>query len=57
LEQSAQQDGGVTVPGGVEEMWIYGTEGHGLVGMVGVGWLVGLVILLVSSNFNAFVIL
>lgn len=28
-----------SVPGGVEEMWRYGTEGHGLVGWWGwVGW-------------------
>ena len=26
-----QGSGGVTVPGGVQEMWICGTEGHGLV--------------------------
>ena len=57
MEQDDQGDGGVTIPGGVQDMRRFGTEGHGLVGMVGVGWLVGLVILLVSSNFNAFVIL
>ena len=35
LAQAAQEGGGVTVSGGVQEMWICGTEGHGLVGMVG----------------------
>jgi len=37
LEQAAHRCGGVTVPGGVQEMWRYGTEGHGLVGMVVMG--------------------
>ena len=38
LAQAAQGSGGVTIPGGVQETWGCGTEGHGLVGMVGVGW-------------------
>ena len=33
LEQAAQGGGGVTVPGGVQERWRCGTEGHELVGM------------------------
>jgi len=35
LAQAAQGGGGVTIPGGVQEMWRCGTEGRGLVGMVG----------------------
>ena len=34
LAQAAQGGAGVTVPGGVQEMWRCGTEGCGLVGMV-----------------------
>ena len=29
LVHAAQGDGGVTIPGGVQEMWRCGTEGHG----------------------------
>ena len=29
LAQAAQGSGGVTVPGGVQEVWRCGTEGHG----------------------------
>jgi len=36
LEQSAQGDSGVTTPGGVQEPQRCGTEGWGLVGMVGI---------------------
>ncbi len=40
LEQAAQGGGGVTILGGFQETCRYGTEGHGLVGMVGMGkWL------------------
>jgi len=35
LAQAAQGCGGVTIPGGVQEMHRCGTEGLGLVGMVG----------------------
>lgn len=38
LEQAAQESDGVMVPGGVEQLWRYGTEGHDLVDMVGMGW-------------------
>ena len=38
MEQTAQGSGGATVPGGVQETWRFGTEGHGLVGN-GVGGL------------------
>jgi len=38
LEWAAQGGGGVTVPGGVQEMWRCSTEEHGLVGMVGISW-------------------
>ena len=37
LKQTAQRGSAVTVPGGVQETWRCGTEGHGLVGMVGDG--------------------
>jgi len=37
LEQAAQESDGVMVPGGVEQLWRYGTEGHDLVDMVGMG--------------------
>ena len=37
LEQAAQGSGGVTVPGGVQETCRCGTEGCGLVNMVGMG--------------------
>ena len=37
LEQAAQGAGGVTVPGGIGEPWRCGIDGHGLVGMVGMG--------------------
>ena len=40
LEQAAQGGGGVSIPGGVQEMCRCDTEGHGLVGTVGMGqWL------------------
>ena len=42
LEWAAQGAGGVTVPGGVQEMLRCCTEGHGLVGSVGERWTVGL---------------
>jgi len=35
LEWDAKRDGGVSQ--GIQEMWKYGTEGHGLVGMVVMG--------------------
>ena len=34
--------GGVTVPGGVQEMFICCTEGHGLVRTIGDRWTAGL---------------
>jgi len=42
LEWAAQGDGGVTVPGGVQETFRCGTEGHGLVRNIGDRWTVGL---------------
>jgi len=38
LEQAAQRGGGITIPEGVQEVWRCSTEGHGLVGKVGMGW-------------------
>jgi len=42
LEQDAQGGGGVTDPGGVQEILRFCTEGHYLVGSVGDSWTVGL---------------
>ena len=42
LERTALGGGGVTVPGGVQEMFKCCTEGHGLVGNIGDRWTVGL---------------
>jgi len=42
LERSAQRGSGVTIPGGVQETLRCCTEGHGLVGIIGDRWMVGL---------------
>lgn len=42
MERAAQGGDGVTVPGGVEETFRCCTGGHGLVGNIGGGWMVGL---------------
>lgn len=42
LEWAAHAGGGITVPGGVQEMFSYFTEGHDLVGNIGDRWMVGL---------------
>ena len=42
LESAAQGGGGVTDPGGAQEMFRCCTEGHGLVGNIGGRWTVGL---------------
>ena len=42
MEYTAHGGAGVTVPGGVQEMFRCCTEGHGLVGNIGNGWMVGL---------------
>lgn len=39
LTQAAQIGGGVTVSGDVQEIWRCGTEGCGLVGNIGGGWM------------------
>ena len=39
-----------SIPGGVQKMCRYGTSGHGLVGMVVLGWRLDLMILEVFSN-------
>lgn len=41
LDQAAQEEGGVTTPGGIQEMFRYCIEGHGLVGNIGDRWTVG----------------
>ena len=40
MEQAAQEGGGVTIPEGVQEQGRCGTEGHGLVVklVLGYGW-------------------
>ena len=42
LEQAAQGDGGVTVPGSIQETCRCGTKGNELVGNTGRRWTVGL---------------
>ena len=42
LKWASQGGGGVIIPAGVQEMFRCCTEGCGLVGNIGVGWLVGL---------------
>ena len=49
---AAQGGGAVTVPGGVQEACRCGFEGHGLVGVVGMGWWLDYMIWRVFSNFN-----
>ena len=57
MEQAAPGGDGVTIPGGVQEVCRYGTEEHGLVSMMRMGWWLDLMILVVFSNFNDSVIL
>jgi len=45
LQQAAQGSGGVTIPGGVQNTCRCGTLGHGLVGMVLLGWQLDFMIL------------
>ena len=52
LEQSVRGGGGVTVPGAVQGTWKCGTEGHGLVGMVGMGWWLELMFFEIFSNLT-----
>ena len=42
LEWAAQEGGGVTDPGGVQEMFRHCVEGHGLERTTGDGWMAGL---------------
>jgi len=56
LKQVAQGDGSLSDPGGVQEACGCGTEGRGLVGMVGY-WLVGLDDLSGHSNLNDFMVI
>jgi len=53
FEQAAQESGWVTIPGGGQKT----TSGHGLGGMVVMGWWLGLMILEVFSNLNDSMIL
>ena len=57
MEQAAQGSGGVPIPGGVQKMCRHGTLGHGLVGVVMLGWQLDLMILEVFSNLNDSVML
>ena len=57
MERATEGGDGVTAPGGVKEKCIHGTEGHGLVGMVVMGWWLDKVILVVFSNLNGSMIL
>ena len=56
-KRAAQGSGGVTIPGGVQKRCGYGTSGHGLAGIVVMGWQLDLMILEVFSNLNDSVIL
>jgi len=49
-EQDVQGGGEVTVTGGVHEIWSWGTEEHGFLGMLGMGWQLDWMILEVFSN-------
>ena len=42
LEWAAQGGGGVTIPGGVQGTFGRGAVGHGLMRIIGDGWMVGL---------------
>ena len=57
MAQAAQGGGGVTVPGGVQEMWRCGTEGHSSLGRVGVDQQLDWMILAVLSNLSDSMIL
>jgi len=50
--QAARGSGGVPIPGGVQTPWGCGTWGHGLAGMVGLGWWLDLMILGAFSNLR-----
>jgi len=50
LEQTVQGGGGVPIPGGVKKTCRCGTSGHGLVGLVVLGWQLDLMVLEVFSN-------
>jgi len=50
LEQAAQGDGGVPIPGGVQKTSRYDTSGYDLVGMLVLGGSLDLMILEVFSN-------
>jgi len=52
VKQGAQRSSGVTIPGGVKKASSYGTSGHGLAGMVVMGWRLDLMILGVFSNLD-----
>jgi len=52
VAQAAQGSGGVTIPGGVQEPYRYGTEGYGLVDTVVMGCQLNELILEVFSNLN-----
>jgi len=56
LAQAAQGSGGVPIPGGVQKLCGCGPWGHGLAGMVGLGWWLDLMVLEDFSNLNDSVI-
>jgi len=57
LEQAGQGSGGVPIPGGVQNTCRCGTSGHGLAGIVLLGWQLDFMILEVISNLNDSIIL
>jgi len=57
LAQAAQGSGGVPIPGRVQTPCGCGPWGHGLAGVVGLGWRLDVVILEVFSNLKNSMIL
>ena len=52
LKQAPEGSGAVTIPGGVQKPCRYGTSGHGLAGVVLLGWQLDVMILAILSNLK-----
>jgi len=52
LEQADQGSGGVTIPGGIQKACRCATSGHGLAGIMVLGWRLDFMILEVFSDLN-----
>ena len=57
MAEAAQGGGGLTIPGGAQGRSEYGNEEAWLAGMMGMGWWLDEMILVVFSNFNSSMIL